>query len=71
MRQAVTRMYSAASRFALKAEEGDVLATCNALSDITSACRVIRLVASDDSRLTDNGFRGRRYCRIAAPEHGR
>ena len=38
MRQAGTAMHKAASRFALKAQEGDVLSAYNALSDITSAC---------------------------------
>lgn len=38
MRQAGTAMHQAASRFALKAQEGDVLSAYNALSDITSAC---------------------------------
>ena len=38
MRQAGMNMHRAASRFALKAEEGDVLETYNALSDITTAC---------------------------------
>ena len=38
MRQAGTAMHKAASRFALKAEEGDVLPAYRALSDITSAC---------------------------------
>jgi len=38
MRQAGTTMHRAASRFALKAQEGDVLPAYMALSDITSAC---------------------------------
>jgi hypothetical protein len=38
MRQAGTSMHKAASRFALKAQEGDVLPAFKALSDITSAC---------------------------------
>ena len=38
MRQAGTNMHRAASRFALKAQEGDVLPAYNALSEITSAC---------------------------------
>jgi hypothetical protein len=38
MRQAGTRMHRAASRFALKAEEGEALPAYRALSDITSAC---------------------------------
>jgi hypothetical protein len=38
MRQAGTAMHKAASRFALKAQEGDELATYKALSGITSAC---------------------------------
>jgi cytochrome c553 len=38
MRQAGMSMHRAASRFALKAEEGDVLETYNALPDITTAC---------------------------------
>jgi len=40
MRQAGTSMHRAASRFALKAQEGDVLPAYNALSEITSACVV-------------------------------
>ncbi len=40
MRQAGTSMHRAASRFALKAQEGDVLPAYNALSKITSACVV-------------------------------
>lgn len=38
MRQAGTAMHKAASRFALKAQEGEALAAYIALSDITSAC---------------------------------
>jgi hypothetical protein len=38
MRQAGTAMHRAASRFALKAQEGDLLPAYKALSDITSAC---------------------------------
>ena len=38
MRQAGTTMHKAASRFALIAQEGDVLPAYKALSDITSAC---------------------------------
>jgi cytochrome c553 len=38
MRQAGTSMHRAASRFALKAQEGEVLAAYAALSEITSAC---------------------------------
>ena len=38
MRQAGTAMHRAASRFALKAQEGDVLPAYKALADITSAC---------------------------------
>ena len=38
MRQAGTEMHRAASRFALKAEEGEVLPAYRALSDITSSC---------------------------------
>jgi hypothetical protein len=38
MRQAGTDMHRAASRFALKAQEGDVLPAYTALSGITSAC---------------------------------
>ena len=38
MRQAGTTMHKAASRFALKAQEGEALAAYKALSDITSAC---------------------------------
>jgi len=38
MRQAGTTMHKAASRFALKAQEGDALAAYNALNEITSAC---------------------------------
>jgi Mg/Co/Ni transporter MgtE len=38
MRQAGTTMHKAASRFALKAQEGEALPAYKALSDITSAC---------------------------------
>lgn len=38
MRQAGTRMHRAASRFALKVQEGEVLPSYSALSEITSAC---------------------------------
>jgi hypothetical protein len=38
MRQAGTAMHKAASRFALKAQEGEVLPAYKALSEITSAC---------------------------------
>ena len=38
MRKAGTIMHKAASRFALKAQEGEVLSAYKALSDITSAC---------------------------------
>ena len=38
MREAGTRMHRAASRFALTAQEGDVLPAYSALSDVTSAC---------------------------------
>ena len=38
MRQIGTTMHKAASRFALKAQEGDELSAYRALSDITSAC---------------------------------
>ena len=38
MRQAGTSMHRAASRFALKAQEGDILPAYNALSEVTSAC---------------------------------
>jgi len=38
MRQAGTAMHRAASRFALKAQEGEVFSAYRALSDITSAC---------------------------------
>jgi cytochrome c556 len=38
MRQAGTTMHKAASRFALKAQEGEALPAYQALSDITSAC---------------------------------
>ena len=38
MRQAGTTMHRAASRFALKAQEGDVLPAYSALSEVTSAC---------------------------------
>lgn len=38
MQETGTQMHKAASRFALKAEEGDVQAAYQALPDITSAC---------------------------------
>lgn len=38
MRRAGTAMHRAASRFALKTQEGEVLPAYRALSDITSAC---------------------------------
>ena len=38
MQQAGTSMHRAASRFALKAQEGEVLPAYNALSNVTSAC---------------------------------
>jgi cytochrome c556 len=38
MRQAGTAMHKAASRFALKAQEGEVLPAYDALSNITAAC---------------------------------
>ncbi len=38
MRQAGTNMHRAASRFALKAQEGEILPAYAMLSDITSAC---------------------------------
>jgi cytochrome c556 len=38
MRQAGTSMHTAASRFALKAQEGDLLAAYKKLPEITSAC---------------------------------
>jgi len=38
MREAGTTMHRAASRFALKAQEGDVLPSYKALSEITAAC---------------------------------
>lgn len=38
MRQSGTAMHRAASRFALKAQEGEVLPAYRALSEITSAC---------------------------------
>ena len=38
MQQAGTSMHSAASRFALKAQEGEALPAYNALSKVTSAC---------------------------------
>lgn len=38
MRQAGTRMHRAASRFSLKAQEGEVLPAYNALAEVTSAC---------------------------------
>ena len=38
MRQTGTSMHKSASRFALKAQEGEVLPAYNVLSEITSAC---------------------------------
>ena len=38
MRQAGTAMHKAASRFALTAQEGDVLPAYQALAEITAAC---------------------------------
>ena len=38
MRQAGTNMHRAASRFALRAEEGDALVAYDALSEVTSTC---------------------------------
>ncbi len=38
MRQAGTSMHRAASRFALKAQEGEALPAYQALSEVTSAC---------------------------------
>ena len=38
MRQIGTSMHRAASRFALKAQEGDILPAYNALSEVTTAC---------------------------------
>ena len=38
MRQAGTNMHKAASRFALKAEEGELLPTYKMLADVTSTC---------------------------------
>lgn len=38
MRQAGTSMHRTASRFALKAQEGEVLPAYNALSEVTSTC---------------------------------
>jgi hypothetical protein len=38
MREAGTSMHEAASRFALKAQEGDILPAYNSLSKVTSAC---------------------------------
>jgi len=38
MREMGTSMHKAASRFALKAEEGDVLSAYRVLSEVTSAC---------------------------------
>lgn len=38
MQQAGASMHRAASRFALKAQEGEVLPAYNALSNVTSAC---------------------------------
>ena len=38
MRQSGTNMHRAASRFALKVQEGDVLAAYHSLSEVTSTC---------------------------------
>lgn len=38
MRQAGTAMHKAASRFALRAQEGELLPAYRALADVTSAC---------------------------------
>ena len=38
MRQTGTSMHRAASRFALKAQEGEILPAYNVLSEVTSAC---------------------------------
>jgi len=38
MRKAGTNMHRAASRFALKAQEGEVLAAYGAFSEVTSTC---------------------------------
>lgn len=38
MRKSGTRMHRAASRFALKAQEGDLQSAYNALTDVTTAC---------------------------------
>ena len=38
MRQAGTNMHKAASRFALKAQEGEPLPAYNALAEVTTAC---------------------------------
>jgi hypothetical protein len=38
MRQAGTNMHRAASRFALNAQEGEILPAYNVLSEVTSAC---------------------------------
>ena len=38
MRQAGTNMHKAASRFALKAQEGDLLPAYKVLSEVTSTC---------------------------------
>lgn len=38
MRQSGTSMHRAASRFALKVQEGDVLAAYHSLSEVTSTC---------------------------------
>ncbi len=38
MRNAGSKMHQAASRFALKAQEGDALAAYGALTDVTTAC---------------------------------
>jgi cytochrome c553 len=38
MREVGTRMHRAASRFALKAEEGELLPAYKMLSDVTASC---------------------------------
>jgi hypothetical protein len=38
MRQAGTSMHRAASRFALRAQEGEALPAYSALAEVTSAC---------------------------------
>jgi len=47
MRQAGTAMHKAASRFALKAQEEEVLPAYNALSEVTSACVACHRVRLD------------------------